>query len=267
MKRKLTQSTAPATKSSELAHGVDESAKPMQTPIGLLSPLVRLKLDLLHELLSVLEAPPFDVRTQHLCQRLGISSSLDTVERWALIGVELAVQQPEYQPEHAPRVKRSRGRPRGSTKPILERAYPSIRAALDAYEAGRQPTVTGEEMVKLGKVVKNICRLLPPSFDPRVEGAGLTTLIEAAGGMEAVKDALNLEEEDLLRLIDVESRLKADRERERCAWREAIALVKKTASNTTKGEPVAAYIKALNRLKKDLLLKRLVDVMAGARTK
>ena len=70
-----------------------------------------------------------------LRQRLSISDGASITDRWLLIGVSLALEQPEFK-RSLRQPKRSRGRPKFSRKPIDARGSPAARAAVVKYNEG-----------------------------------------------------------------------------------------------------------------------------------
>lgn len=227
------------------------------------TPNRRTELPTLRNLLTKLETPPFDISAQRLRERLGVNASCSIIERWLMIGAALALEQPEYRGEP----KRRRGRPKGAKKPLKDRADKGIQGALDAYELQAEASVSSDEMFERSDTVMALMKRLPATFDPRVNGVGLPALIEAVGGVEAVCNALNTTNEKLQQLVDVERRINADHERNRQAWREARASVKKSAAASSKGNAAAAAIKALKRLHRSRFRARIAELLGNYRTK
>ena len=260
----------------KLAPAAESAVEPLLFGLGagLLSPLLTPAKQVL-ELLTQLESTCAPSSTE-LRQRLSISDGYSITDRWLLIGVSLALEQPEFKrPFRQP--KRSRGKPKGSRKPIMNRGSTTVRDAVAGYNEVMnefaQSYTYPSNVSELAGIAMRVTPLLPAAFDANASGADLRTLVEAAGGVRRVAATLGTDENTVLRSIETEKQWShywdRRKEAEKKAKDQAYAIIAEASALSEDGiDRVETDQKSLRRILKAQVRDSLARALVGdGRTK
>ena len=215
-------------------------------------------------------------RSAELRQRFSISDGASITDRWLLIGVSLALEQPEFK-RSLRQPKRSRGRPKFSRKPIDARGSPAARAAVAKYNEAMnefsQSNSYPSDITEVAEMAKRVTPLLPANFDANARGAALRTLVEASGGIRHVAATIGTDEVTVLKSIETEEQRSQwwnrRKKAEKAAKDQAYAIIAEATEASDDGiDRVEADQKSFRRILKAQVRDSLARALVGdGRTK